>query len=114
MPGHITLENGLVTNKREYPRDEWIIGDGLPEHGVRREYVVHTKPPRFIARVVLDDEDGLPMGEEGAADVLSGSTYDSGLGFVLCEVAWIDPPPSEDIRNWLEAAAKAVVSSAED
>ena len=72
----------------EWPRDEWIVGSGQsPE---RREYIIHTAAPRFIARLVMVDED---MGEpHQAADLTSGITFDAG-DIVLCEMRWLDPPP---------------------
>lgn len=84
-----------------WPRDEWLV---QREEG-RRTYVVHTRAPRFIARAVVCGEDGAPVAEEGAADVLTGIVYASG-DLVLCEVAWIDAPPQlERIRQLMDQAA---------
>ena len=71
-------------------------------------YVVHTLTPRFIARAVECDDDGAPVPEEGAADILTGIVYASG-DFVLCEVAWIDPPPGlNEIKLIMDQAADAL------
>ena len=34
-----------------WPHDEWIVGDGRLDGGARREYLLHARTPRFIARV---------------------------------------------------------------
>jgi hypothetical protein len=96
-----------------WPRDEWIVGDGPPRGGgQRREYVVHARHPRFIARVVAIDDDGLVADGEGEADVTRGVSY-SGDGYVLAEIVWIDPPPpAAELRALLEAACDAVDGSA--
>lgn len=93
-----------------WPRDEWIVGDGVSADGWRREYVYHAAPPRFLARVVLTDEDGRPMPDEGPADVISGTVYSIGDA-VLCEVEWIDEVPAGQVAQLLAAAAAAVDES---
>lgn len=83
-----------------WPRDEWIIGDS-PERpdGTRAEYIVHTRRPRFIARVAADDDD---------ADRAAGVVY-QGDGYVLCEIAWIDPPPGPvALTRLLDRACDAI------
>ena len=90
--------------EKHWPRDEWIM---QREEG-RRVYVVHTLAPRFIARAVECDEDGVPLLEEGEADVLTGVVYASG-DFMLCEIAWIDAPPgTNEIRLIMDQAADAL------
>ena len=90
--------------EKHWPRDEWIV---QREEG-RRVYVVHTLAPRFIARAVESNEDGLPVPEEGEADVLTGVVYASG-DCVLCEIAWIDAPPGlNEIRLIMDQAADAL------
>lgn len=72
-----------------YPRDRWVVGEGPPPE--RREYVIHTAAPRFIARVVaVDDLSGQPEPREQPADITSGVVYGAGDS-LLCEVQWIDP-----------------------
>lgn len=90
-----------------WPRDEWLIGEAIGGDGRRREYIHHMQPPRFTARIVACDDDGLPLPEEQPADVVSGVTYSSGDA-VLCEIEWIEPvAPGEHVK-WLEAAADAI------
>lgn len=77
-----------------YPRDRWIVGEGPPPN--RREYIVHTASPRFIARVVAIDEytDEAEPDEE-PADLASGSVYQANPEARLCEIQWIDPAPTD-------------------
>lgn len=104
---------GLRTDEAfAWPRDEWIVGDGIDRDGQRREYVVHTVPPRFIARVVACDPDGLPELGEEPADVVSGVVYSDGDD-VLCEIDWIDEPDPGQVTQLLEAAADALERSAD-
>lgn len=94
----------------EWPRDEWILGDGA-EHapGERREYIVHARHPRFIARVVAIDElTESPEPHEGAVDNLTGIVYAAG-DCEICEIVWIDPPPGPvALTALMEAAADAL------
>ncbi len=85
------------------PRDEWIVGDAPS----RREYVYHARPPRFLARVVMVDDDGLPITSEEPADVVSGVVYSSD-DYVLAEVVWIEEVAPGEVVKWLEAAANAI------
>lgn len=99
----------------DWPRDAWIVGDAPVEGdtGARREYVVHLKHPRFIARVVAVDDDGLPERREQPADIVTGITYASG-DYVIAEIVWIDPPPGPGkIHRMLEAAADAIDADAD-
>ncbi len=90
-----------------WPRDEWLIGDALGGDGRRREYVAHLQPPRFVARIIKCDDDGLPEADELPADILTGPVYSS-EDYVLAEIAWIDEVSPGEIVKWLEAAADAV------
>jgi hypothetical protein len=74
----------LETEKRGWPRDEWIIGTDAEGS---REYIIHTRAPRFVARLAQED---------GHADLLTGITYACGSGETLCEVAWIDAAPMDE------------------
>jgi transcriptional regulator with XRE-family HTH domain len=69
------------------PADEWIHGKGTESE---REYLIHTRPPRFIARLILDDLSD----DEHDAKTLSGVTYVSEYGDTIREIHWIDPPPA--------------------
>jgi transcriptional regulator with XRE-family HTH domain len=76
-----------------WPRDEWIVGEGPPP--TRREYLIHTAAPRFIARVVaMDTLTDQPEPDEEPADTMTGVTYAAGDS-LICEITWIDPPPSD-------------------
>lgn len=93
-----------------WPRDEWIVGDGLPhETGARREYIIHTQPPRFIARVVAMDElTDAPEPDEGAVDTLTGAVFQVGDS-LICEIVWLDPPPNpKRLQDLMNAAADAL------
>ncbi len=81
---------GATAVDPDWPRDKWIIGDAPAEADTkaRREYLVHTRRPRFVARVVMVDDDGEPE----PADVITGVVYAS-EDYVLSEIVWIDPPP---------------------
>lgn len=90
-----------------WPRDEWLIGDALGGDGRRREYIMHLQPPRFVARIVMCDDDGLPLHDERPADVVSGVVYSTDDA-VLCEVEWIEPVAPGEHAKWLEAACDAI------
>jgi hypothetical protein len=91
-----------------WPRDEWLIGDGVTEDGRLREYIVHLMPPRFVARIVSCDGNGLPDASEQPADVLSGVVYAANPETVLCEIDWIDEAPAGQMTALLEAACDAI------
>jgi hypothetical protein len=91
-----------------WPRDEWLVGDGVTADGRAREYIAHLVPPRFVARVVRCDEAGLPAAEELPADVLSGTVYAADEETLLCEIDWWDTPPAGQVTQLLEAAADAL------
>ncbi|MDE2789536.1 MAG: hypothetical protein OXI81_03830 [Paracoccaceae bacterium] len=92
-------------------RDEWIVGEGASEeHRRRREYIVHTWPPRFRCRAVeVDPETGVPMPAETPADVVTGLTFSASEDTVLAEFDWIDRPPTgQALVTLLEATADAL------
>jgi hypothetical protein len=91
-----------------WPRDEWVIGDGVTADGRRREYIVHLMAPRFVARIVACDEDGIPESDEEPADVLTGTVYVADPFTLLCEIEWIDEVPPGQVAHLLEAAADAI------
>lgn len=102
------------TERSIFPRDEWMVGDGVTGDGRQREYIVHLQEPRFCARVVEIDDDGLPLPEHEPADVISGITYQVFEGTVLCEVEWWDQPKAGQIALLLQAAADALDALAGD
>jgi len=61
--------------------DRWVVGDGVE---TRREYITHTKWPRFTGRLATD------------AEVIDfdGLTYGCWDGTTLCEIVWVDAPPA--------------------
>ncbi len=73
----------LEAGRRAWPRDEWIIGTDAEGE---RDYIIHTRAPRFMARFVSED----------AAYDIEGLTYETAGGEVICEIAWIDPAPLDD------------------
>lgn len=92
-----------------WPRDEWLIGDGIsPDGTATREYIMHMQPPRFIARVVSCDDDGEPEASERPVDVISGTVFQANEETLLCEIDWIDDVMPGEHVMWLEAAANAL------
>lgn len=91
-----------------WPRDEWVVGDGVTADGTRREYIIHLAPPRFAARIVALDDDGNPDHHETPVDVITGSAYQIDVDTMLCEVDWIDQPRPGEIAALFEAAAAAI------
>lgn len=91
-----------------WPRDEWVIGDTLGGDGQRREYIVHIQPPRFVARIVAIDADGVPEADEMPADLMSGTVYVADQETILCEIDWVDDVSPGERVKWLDAAADAV------
>ncbi len=91
-------------------RDEWIIGDGAARADGRREYIIHTWPPRFRCRAVeVDIDTGLPVKAELPADILGGLTYAAPPDTVLAEFDWIDRAPTgQALVSLLEAALNAL------
>ncbi|WP_395623374.1 hypothetical protein [Sphingomonas daechungensis] len=96
-----------LTDRHPWPRDEWLIGDAFGENGHHREYIMHMQAPRFIARIVACDDDGLPEMGEQPADVISGTVYSSD-GYVLAEIVWLDEPRPGEVVQLLEAACNAI------
>lgn len=87
------------------PRDRWIVGEGPPPD--RREYIIHTAAPRFIARVVaINETTGEPELSEEPADIEGGIVYEAGDS-LLCEIQWIDPSPANPVTlsRLMDAAA---------
>jgi len=94
-----------------FPRDEWVLGDGIEtQSNTRREYITHTRTPRFIARIVdIDELTNLPQPDEDPVDTTTGIVYRIRPSQIMCEFLWIDRPPiSVELTNILEAAADAV------
>lgn len=91
-----------------FPRDEWVVGDAVTGDGRRREYIIHLQEPRFCARVVEIDDDGLPLPEHEPADVTAGITYQAFEGTLLCEIEWWDQPKAGQVTMLMEAAADAL------
>ena len=90
-----------------WPRDEWVIGDGVTADGRAREYIIHTVAPRFIARIVAVDDDGAPEDGEVPADIVAGVVYQANPETLLCEIEWIDEVDPGSVTHLLEAAADA-------
>lgn len=90
-----------------WPRDEWVIGDGVTADGHHREYIMHLMPPRFAARIVALNDDGAPLPEH-PANTEQGIVYIIDDNTLLCEIDWIDAPRDGEIVPLLEAAATAI------
>ncbi len=91
-----------------FPRGEWLVG----QDDAGRDLIYHMQAPRFIARIIETDADGLPLPEDQPADVISGGPYvidgaDDG-DLVLCEIDWIDRPHTGEITQLMEAAADMI------
>ncbi len=91
-----------------WPRDEWIIGDGVTGDGRRREYIMHVAPPRFVARIVAVNENDAPEDSDLPADIVSGTVFQADPETLLCEIDWIDAPDPGGVTQLLEAAADAI------
>ena len=90
-----------------WPRDEWIIGDGVTADGRAREYIIHAIAPRFIARIVAVEESA-PEDAELPADIIAGTIYYADPETLLCEIEWIDEIDPGAVTHLLEAAADAI------
>ena len=79
---------------------EWIIGTAAPgSDEAAPEYLVHTRRPRFICRVVDEIEDGAP---------LSAFAYNDG-DWTLCDFHWLDrAPESEELSQLLKRAMESL------
>ena len=86
------------------PDDSWIFGDGDATGG---EYAVHLHQPRFVARLVVEDD----ADDASTADLLSGLTLSLGDGLVLCQIRWIDPPAHDD--DGLQAIIRSCLAALE-
>lgn len=91
-----------LTPAPDPPHERFIWGRGI---GEARQYIVHTQSPRFIAELVdADDPDALTG--------LNGITLATSWDEIICNIAWIDPPPlgeadlhalRRDLETWLES-----------
>lgn len=90
----------------QIPRDEWVVQRWEQK---QRAYVIHTREPRFIVRVVRLNSEGGPLAIEHPVDVINGFYADDILcDAVLCEIDWIDMPPAQaEYSKLLELAACA-------
>lgn len=95
-----------------WPRDEWMIGDGVTADGRVREYIVHLMPPRFVARIVAMEDDA-PEDCDLPADIVSGVVYQANPETMLCEIEWFDQVDPGAVTHLLEAAANAIEAQAD-
>jgi len=111
IPDWVENEFARLTGKTEispWPRDEWVIGTAFNEQGKPREYIAHLQYPRFIARIVVVDDNDQAADYEQPADVQSGVVYGVDDETVLCEISFIDPLDNSAMRQWLEAAGDEI------
>jgi len=100
-----------VNQNTPWPRDEWLIGGEKTTAGDRREHIVHLQEPRFVARIVIINDDGYPDEKEIPVDTTAGVVYQISENEIFCEIEWIDPVrPGEHVK-WLEAAAEKIIKS---
>jgi len=111
LKGHPRVPEAVVRTLRRAvngagTRDEWIVGAG---HRGAREYLVHTRAPRFIARLVALDG-AAPQAVDAGADIDSGVVRRcKGGAEMLCEFGWLDPPPRDrELRALLDRAEGAL------
>lgn len=101
-----TDERGLPT----WPRDEWMVAESPSGRG----YVIHARHPRFIARIVETDPDsGAAIPDEGEVDQSTGIVYQAAEDLDLCEIVWLDPPPSGSVLTQLLERAADIATVAE-
>lgn len=79
--------------------NEWILGEVAAGKG--REYLIHTRPPRFLARMV-----------NRGADIQSSEVYEFPPDHLLCEFQWLDSGPvaPEDLQKLLTRVATGRIS----
>lgn len=86
LHGTAPITDGIAADARALldadRADRWILGSGDRSEG---DYLIHLRPPRFIARLVDEDH-------PGDADTLSGITLSLGEHGLLCEITWLDEP----------------------
>ena len=82
--------------------DAFIIGNGASG----KEYVIHTRPPRFVATVYAPGDEALGVND------LSGITHECAGGETLCEMVWWDKPPEDAELAALMRRAEAALDEA--
>ena len=84
----------LTLDREPADHSEWIIGS---DPAIEERYLVHCYAPRFIARIVDDDEL-----LAGFAWIMTDLAAQIGL------IRWLDPPPPDpDIRTLMAQAEAA-------
>lgn len=87
---------------------EWRLDDD----GEGREYLEHLIAPGFKCRVFTEEAQ-----DEPPADTLSGLTYSSGDGILLCEFEWDDrddSPPAANLNKLLAEAIEFIKAEGDD
>jgi len=101
------LETLIGSDKFVTTRNAWLHGKAENGH----EYIIHAHYPRFIARVVIVDNDtGLPYDPiDYPADTKTGVVYkandDGETTELICELQQIDKIPIDQMTDWLEEAS---------
>ena len=95
IPGLLPVEEGWKVSFNTCPPDEWMAGENIDGS---RQYLIHSKSPRFIAEI-LDDVDDLRIG---------GFQYQMNTGQWLSDFFWLDPPP-EDLTALLNEAESFII-----
>ena len=95
IPGLLPVEPGWEVETSIKPPDEWMVGEAIDG---RRQWIVHTREPRFIAEIIDDDDELNPPFE-----------YQMSSSQWLCNFLWLDEPP-EDLTI-LCAEAEGVIET---
>jgi hypothetical protein len=66
---------------------EWLFGTALGTG--EREWVIHARPPRFIAEIADAD------------DLVGGFSYEIAQGDQFCRFLWLDPEPPRPVLHVL-------------
>ena len=82
IPGLLPVKPGMKIDTQIKEPDEWMIGESTDG---QRQWIVHTKEPRFIAEIVDDDEDMFNPPFE----------YQMRNNQWLCNFVWYDYPPDD-------------------
>jgi hypothetical protein len=83
IPGLLPVELGMKIDIKIKQPDEWMIGESIDG---KRQWIVHTQKPRFLAEIIDDDKDVFNPPFE----------YQMRNGQWLCNFTWYDYP-AEDI-----------------
>jgi hypothetical protein len=93
----------------DYVPEKWLYANSPDEDDRMRYWISHQHEPRFSARVVRCDDEGVPLSSEAAADIERGLNYRGYDDTLLCEIRWEDPVDAADQAAVLKAAHAKVL-----